>query len=103
MVVNRLRALFLVLSLVAASCRSSSPVPSAVKKAESEKTWGIYRFDDQLASAATVSAPNAGSAIAMAEPLAWQFKDNTVSWDLVRGRMRFKPDQLIVKEENATP
>jgi choline-sulfatase len=103
MVVNRLRVLFLVLSVTAASCRSSSPVPSAVKKAEPEKTWGIYRFDDQLASAATVSAPDVGSAIDMAEPLAWHFKDKTVSWDLVRGRMGFKPDQLIVKGENATP
>jgi arylsulfatase A-like enzyme len=103
MVVCRLRALYLVLSLAAASCRSSSPVSSAVKKAEPEKTWGIYRFDDQLGSAATVSAPDAGSAIAMAEPLVWQFKDKAVSWDLVRGRMGFKPDQLIVKGENATP
>ena len=39
----------------------------------------------------------------MAEPLAWHFKDKNITWDLVRGRMGFKPDQLIVKGENATP
>jgi arylsulfatase A-like enzyme len=39
----------------------------------------------------------------MAEPLAWHFKDKTVSWNLARGRLGFKPDQLIVKGENSTP
>jgi choline-sulfatase len=88
--------------MTALSCRSSGPSPVAREK-EQETTWGLYRFDDQLASAATVSAPEAAFSIAVAEPIVWDFKDKTVSWDLVRGRLGFRPDQLIVKGENATP
>ena len=99
---NKLRAISLALSLIAVSCRSSSPPPVVTEK-KPEATWGIYRFDDQLASAATISAPDAASSIAAAEPVIWQFKDKSITWDLVRGRMGFKPDQLIVKGENATP
>ena len=39
----------------------------------------------------------------MAEPVVWEFRDKIISWDLVRGRLGFKPDQLIVKGENASP
>ncbi len=95
------RSLPVVLSLVAVACRSAAP-PLIVEK-EAKTAWGIYRFDDQLGFAGTVSAPEAGSSIPMAEPLVWDFKDKTVSWDLVRGRLGFKPDQLVVKGENATP
>jgi choline-sulfatase len=90
-----------VLSFITASCRTSPP-PPASKPAEPETTWGIYRFDDQLGSA-RVSAPEAHSSIAIAEPLIWDFKDKTVSWDLARGHLGFKPDQMIVKGDNATP
>src|ERR687895_230737 len=84
----------LVVSLLILACRSSPP-PSASEKKDVETTWGVFRFDDQLASAATVSAPQAVSSIPMAEPLLWDFKDKTVSWDLVRGRLGFRPDQLV--------
>lgn len=91
----------IVLGVAAAGCRSSAP-PAATKQ-EAGGTWGIYRFDDQLRSATASVAAEAGSAVPMAEPLVWEFKDKTISWDLARGRLGFKPDQLIVKGENATP
>jgi arylsulfatase A-like enzyme len=87
--------------LMAAGCRSPAPPPA--KSERSESTAGIYRFDDQFSSSATVSAPETGSSIRIAEPAVWDFKDQKITWDLVRGRLGFKPDQLIVKGENASP
>lgn len=85
------------LSLSAVSCTPSlsAPVP--------QSNPNIYRFDDQLSRANTVSAPESASSVLLAEPLIWDFKTKTVSWDLARGRMGFRPDQLVVKGENATP
>jgi arylsulfatase A-like enzyme len=92
--------ILLIATLFTAACRPTPSAPVPEKKVET--TWGIYRFDDRL-SEATVSAPQANSSIPMAEHLRWDFKERVVSWDLVRGRLGFKPDQLIVKGENATP
>jgi choline-sulfatase len=79
-------------------CRSRPPAAPAA----AETSWGLYRFDDQLASAA-VSAP-ASSAVRRAEPVVWRFQDRKITWDLVRGRMGFRPPgQLVVKGEGASP
>jgi arylsulfatase A-like enzyme len=82
----------------AVGCRSS--VPPA--KAPAGSTWGIYRFDDQFASA-SVSAPHSGSSLRMAERIVWDFKEPKTPWTLLRGRMGFKPGELVLKGEGSTP
>ena len=39
----------------------------------------------------------------MAEPVAWNFDKQEITWDSIRGRMGFKPGQLIVKGDGSTP
>ena len=39
----------------------------------------------------------------MAEPLVWHFDDQKATWNLLRGRMGFKPGQLVLKGEGSTP
>jgi arylsulfatase A-like enzyme len=66
----------------------------------------LYRFDDNLASAGTVSAPQAApSATAVADPVVWKnFRSpQDVTWDLLRGRMGVRNDELIVKGEGSSP
>ena len=39
----------------------------------------------------------------MAEPVAWNFDNQETTWKLARGRMGFKPGQLVLKGEGSTP
>lgn len=86
--------------LCAAGCR-----PSRAPEQPSNAAGGdypIYRFDDHLDSAA-VTAGAAASSVAQAERVVWQFDEKKITWELQRGRMGFKPGQLIVKGEGSTP
>lgn len=83
----------------AAGCRSSAP---PAKTPPPETTWGLYRLDDQLASA-TVAAPQASASVQMAQRVVWDFNDQKITWDLIRGRMGFKKGELVVKGEGSTP
>ncbi|HVX65084.1 MAG TPA: sulfatase, partial [Bryobacteraceae bacterium] len=68
-----------------------------------ESVWTPYRFDDHFA-AATVSASSAApAAVAEAPPAVWNFDEQKVTWELLRGRMGFKPGQLVLKGEGSTP
>ena len=39
----------------------------------------------------------------MAEAVSWDFNEKKISWDLVRGRLGFRPGQLVVKGEGSSP
>jgi arylsulfatase A-like enzyme len=87
------------LCVCASGCRSR---PAAEKPEQA--VWGLYRFDDQFASAASVSSAQAAPGSArMAERVVWDFTEKKVTWDLVRGRMGFRPGELVVKGEGSTP
>lgn len=86
-----------VLSLLMAGCRSAPRVKVAQESAPS-----LYRFDDHLA-AATVAASAAAPSVLEAERVVWHFDRQPIPWDLLRGRMGFKPGQLIVEGEGNTP
>jgi len=62
-----------------------------------------YRFDDRFASTATVDAPAARALLQLAEPITWDFNSQTVSWTAARGRIGFKPGQLMVQGQGSTP
>ena len=87
-----------------AGCRSKppekpEPAPSASTRAPEPAIW---RLDEHFASAA-VDAPSAGSHVRMAEPVVWTWKEQKLTWDIVRGRIGFKQGQLIVKGQGASP
>ena len=62
-----------------------------------------YRFDDNFASKATVNAPPAAGVLRLAEPVTWDFNDQTITWTAARGRIGFKPGQLVVQGQGSTP
>lgn len=64
-----------------------------------------YRFDDQFASSATVSAPTVSSSARITEPIVWHnFRtEEDVTWNLVRGRIGIRQGDLVLKGENNTP
>lgn len=39
----------------------------------------------------------------MAEPVVWNWKEQKITWDIVRGRIGFRQGQLVVKGEGSTP
>jgi len=84
--------------IAACGCRPAPP-PA---KTQFESAWGLYRFDDRFASA-KVSVSAAHSSVRVAEPLVWDFNEGKISWDLVRGRLGFRPGQLVVKGEGSSP
>ena len=94
-------------------CRSSAPQSAAEEgrapaRAEApprkapQTSPAVYRLDENFPRAA-VDAPSAASHLAMAEPVKWTWKEQKLSWNIVRGRIGFKQGQLIVKGENASP
>lgn len=62
----------------------------------------VYRLDENFARA-VVDAPRTASRILLAEPVRWTWKEQKLTWDIVRGRIGFKQGQLIVKGEGASP
>ena len=62
-----------------------------------------YRFDDNFASKATVNAPPAAGVLRLGEPVTWDFNDQTITWTAARGRIGFKPGQLVVQGQGSTP
>ena len=80
------------------ACHRSKPPEAAPTRIE------IYRFDDQLASAATVSAPHSTASLQMAKPISWDFSAHQTDWELLRGRMGFRPGgELAVQGQGNTP
>ncbi|MGH9663910.1 MAG: sulfatase-like hydrolase/transferase, partial [Bryobacteraceae bacterium] len=65
----------------------------------------LYRFDDALRSAASVSASSASSTAFMADAIVWRnfFSEKDLTWTLLRGRMGFRQGDMIVKGEGSTP
>ncbi len=63
----------------------------------------IFRLDDKFASTATVKSPPAVGSLRLAEPLTWDFNDQTITWKAARGRIGFKPGQLVVQGQGSTP
>jgi len=62
----------------------------------------IYRFDDQLKSAA-VSVTDMRQAGAMAAPFAWKSFTPDTTWQSVRGGMGIRRGELIVQGEGGSP
>jgi arylsulfatase A-like enzyme len=50
-----------------------------------------------------VTVPEAPSTVRAAERIVWDFDDRNITWDLLRGRLGFRPGQLVVKGEGNTP
>ncbi len=63
---------------------------------------GPYRFDDRLKSA-TVSASRASQTAALAAPVAWKVFNQDTAWQLIRGRIGIRNNELIVKGEGSSP
>ena len=92
------------------ACRSPAPRSGAAEERRSEPAAAaapaaapaVYRLDDNFPRAA-VDAPAATSRVRMADPVRWTWKDQKLSWDIVRGRIGFKQGQLIVKGEGSSP
>ncbi len=85
------------LLILAAGCRPTPP------PAPEPAPFHLYRFDDELAAAATVSAPHAASSAGMAETVRWDFADRKLSWKLLRGRIGFRPGELVLQGQGSTP
>lgn len=103
-----------------AGCRSSSPTREAPATSNAaapapadpgappetkpalQPAPAVYRFDEHFPSAA-VDAPSAASHVRMAEPVVWNWKEQKITWDIVRGRIGFRQGQLVVKGEGSTP
>lgn len=87
-----------------AGCRSKPPEKPEPAPAASTRTPepAIWRLDDHFASAA-VDAPSSASHVRMAEPVLWTWKEQKLTWDIVRGRIGFKQGQLIVKGQGSSP
>ena len=62
-----------------------------------------YRFDDRFASTATVNAPPAAGTLRLADPVMWDFNGQALTWTAARGRVGFKPGQLIIQGQGSTP
>jgi arylsulfatase A-like enzyme len=87
----------LFLLLLASACRRAQP------PAQPAEVPRIYRFDDQLTSDATVSAPQQAVSARVAEPVVWKNFDASVSWGLLRGRMGLRQGDLILQGDDGTP
>ena len=81
---------------------ASRPSPSAPPAAP-ETAPALYRFDEHFSSGAAVDAPSAVSHVRMAEPVTWTWKEQKITWDIVRGRIGFRQGQLVVKGTGSTP
>ncbi len=73
------------------------------KPATTAAPFHLYRFDDQLASAATIQASGSGSSLRMAEPIVWDFSEPKTDWILLRGRLGFRHGELAVQGRGSTP
>ncbi len=87
------------LVVFASGCRRSAPPGPA------SPAFQLYRFDDHLQTAATISAPNVSSVARVADPIVWKgfFTEADAAWDVLRGRMGLRKGDLIVKGEGSTP
>jgi arylsulfatase A-like enzyme len=81
---------------------SAIPAPPAQVAHEPEAVPSAYRLDENFPRA-VVDSPSITSRLRMAEPIKWTWKDEKLTWDIVRGRIGFKQGQLIVKGEGSTP
>jgi arylsulfatase A-like enzyme len=81
------------------ACRRA-PSPSRAPEAE---VSAPYRFDDHFDAAVVTASSAAPSAVAEAAPFVWNFDDRAITWQPLRGRMGFKPGQLVLKGEGSTP
>ncbi len=62
----------------------------------------LYRFDDNLKSAA-VTAHRAATSSRLADPIVWTFDDQNIAWFALRGRMGFRKGELIVQGQGSSP
>ncbi|MCW5977080.1 MAG: sulfatase [Bryobacteraceae bacterium] len=96
---------FLTFLLIAVllSCRS------AERREEAEETpapsFRPYRFDDNLETAATVSAPEIRTSARVADPIIWKdfLTEKDANWKLLRGFMGLRDGDLILKGGGASP
>jgi arylsulfatase A-like enzyme len=91
---------FIALSILPVGCRKA-PAPTQ----PAAQVFKPYRFDDELQTAATVSASHAASSALMADPVVWHNfnSEDDITWTLLRGRMGFREGDLILKGEGSTP
>ena len=79
----------------------TAPPPSARPAASLSQ---LYRLDDHFDSAHIATASSASSSILEAQPTVWRFLERKTDWQLLRGRMGFKPPGLLVlKGDGNTP
>ncbi|HSB13977.1 MAG TPA: sulfatase [Bryobacteraceae bacterium] len=70
-----------------------------------EAPYQPYRFDDNLETAATVSAASGQTAARVTDPVVWKdfFTEKDATWELVRGRMGLRDGDLILKGDGESP
>ncbi|MGD0578997.1 MAG: sulfatase, partial [Bryobacteraceae bacterium] len=91
-------AIALVLGMGA--CRTAPPPSSGPAAAVSQP----FRLDDHFDLTKLTTASSASSRILEADPVVWRFHEQKTDWQLLRGRMGFKPPGLLVlKGEGSTP
>jgi len=88
------------LLILAAGCRKAPAPPQPAAE-----VFKPYRFDDQLQTAAKVSASPVPSSALMADPVVWHNfnSESDITWVLLRGRMGFRQGDLVLKGEGSTP
>ena len=87
------------LFLLGVSCRTQQPAKQATSADR------IYRFDDQLETAASVSAANVSTAARVTDPVVWKnfYTEKDATWELLRGNMGLRDGDLIVKGDGGSP
>lgn len=88
--------------LVTAGCQKQPAVSSSPN---TSTAFHLYRFDDHLASGGKVNAAMKSSSAVMAEEVLWSrfVNEQSVTWELLRGRMGIRQGDLIVKGDGNTP
>jgi arylsulfatase A-like enzyme len=76
--------------------KQEPPQPSA---------FHIYRFDDNLESAAVVAGPDLSSLVRVADPIIWKdfHSEKDATWSLLRGFMGLRDGDLIIKGDGSSP
>ncbi len=88
--------------LITAGCQKQ---PAVSTSAGPSSAFSPYRFDDRLEADGKINADSKSSSAVMAEPILWNnfLNEQSVTWQLLRGRMGFRQGDLIVKGDGSTP
>ena len=88
--------------LFLAGCGNKQPARTV---SDSSPAFTPYRFDDRLEADGKVRGDSKSSSAVMAETIAWSnfVSEESITWQLLRGRMGLRKGDLVVKGDGSTP